>query len=48
MNRNLVYNQACRLSHDIHGISDFLMTFDYIFELITKFMFSNNSFEFIN
>ena len=48
INRDWVYNQACRLSHDIQVIFNFFITFDYLFELITKIRFSNSSFEFIN
>ena len=43
-----VCNQACRLSHDIQVIFNFFITFDYLFELITKIRFSSKSFEFIN
>ena len=48
LNRDLVYNQTCRLSHGIHVISILVITFDYLFELITKIRVSNNYFEFIN
>ena len=48
-NRDLVYNQACRLSHDIQVISNlFFITFDNFFELITKIGVSNKYFELIN
>ena len=47
INRDWVLNQECRLSHDIQVISNLYITFDNLFELITKFRFSNNSFEFI-
>ena len=43
INRDWIYKQACRLSHDIHFIK-----FDKLFELITKIRFTNNSFEFVN
>ena len=44
-----VYNQACRQSHDIKFISNvFFITFDNIFELITKIRFPKNSLEVIN
>ena len=48
INLDWVYNQTCRLSHAIHVYPTFFITFDYLFELITKSRFSNNSFEFIN
>ena len=49
INHDWVYNQACRLTHDIQVISNFfIITFDNVFELITKIRFSNNSFLFIN
>ena len=49
INRDRVYNQTCRLSHDIQVISTFFnVRFDYIFELITKFSIYNNYFEFMN
>ena len=38
----------CRLSHDIQVISNIYITFYNLFELITKIMFSNDSFDFIN
>ena len=47
-NRDWVYNQACRLSQDIQVISNFFITFDNLFELITKIRVSNNYLEFIN
>ena len=47
INRDWVLNQACRLSHDIQVVSNLYITFDNLFELITKIRFSNNSFEFI-
>ena len=47
MNGDWAYNQACRLLHDIQVISNFFITFENLFELITKIRFSNNSFEFI-
>ena len=34
---------ACRLSHDIQIISNPYITFYYLFELITKIRFSNNT-----
>ena len=45
INRDLVYNQARRVAHGIHGIS-----FEYLFELITniRLWIPNNCFEFIN
>ena len=48
INRDWVFNQACRLSHNIQVISNPSITFYNLFELITKIRFSNNSFEFIN
>ena len=48
VNHDWIYNQVCRLSHDIQVISNLYITFDNLFELITKIRFSNNSFEFIN
>ena len=48
-NRDLVYNQACRLSHDIQVISNlFFITFDNLFKLITKIGVSSKYFELIN
>ena len=35
INRDWVYNEACRLSHDIQVISNIFIAFDNIFELIT-------------
>ena len=31
INSDWVYNQACRLLHDIHVVSHFLITFNYLF-----------------
>ena len=45
INRDWVCNQAYRLSLDIQVISNFFLSFDNLFELITKIRFSNNSFE---
>ena len=45
-NLDCVYNQTCRLLHDIHVI--FFITFNYLFKLFAKIRLSNNSFEFIN
>ena len=36
------------MSHDIQVISNLYITFDNLFELITKIRFPNNSFKFIN
>ena len=43
-----LFVSLCRRSHDIQVIFNFFITFDNIFELITKIRLSNNSFEFIN
>ena len=43
INRDWVYNQVCRLSHD----QAIFIMFDYPFEMITKRL-SNNCFEFTN
>ena len=48
INRDWVSNQACRLSHNIHFISNLYIAFDNLFELIAKIWFPYNSFEFIN
>ena len=48
INRDWVYNQACRLSHDIHVVSHSYITFNYLFKLITKIRLSNNSFKFMS
>ena len=47
-NRDLVYNQVYRLSHDTHVISHSYtcITFDYLFELVRGKKLSN--FDFIN
>ena len=36
INRDWVYNQACRLSHDIQIISDFFITFGYYYSVRNK------------
>ena len=41
INRDWVYNQAYRPSHDIQVISNFFIMFDTLFELISKIRFSN-------
>ena len=49
INRDWVYNQACRLLHIINAVSHSFITFDYLFKLITKITsLANNSFKFIN
>ena len=42
INCERVYNQASRLSHDIHDISHSFITFNNLFKLITKIRLSNN------
>ena len=37
--------RKCRLSHDIHVVSDSFITFDNTFKLITQIRLSNNSFK---
>ena len=44
INRGWVYDQACRLSHDIYVASHSFITYNYLFKLITKTRLSNNSF----
>ena len=48
INHDWVYSQICRLSHDNHAIPSIHITFDNLFDLITKIRVFNNSFEFIN
>ena len=48
INREWVYNQACRLSLDIYVVSHSFITFNNLFKLITKIKLTNNSFKFIN
>ena len=48
LNRDWVYNQASKLSHDIHAISHSFIMFNNLFKLITKIRLYNNSFKFIN
>ena len=45
INRDWVYNQACR--HDIHVVSHSFLAFNFLFKLIIKTRFSNNSFKVI-
>ena len=42
------YNQACRLSHNIHAISHSFIMFGALFKLISKIRLSNDLLEFIN
>ena len=44
LNSDLVYNQAYRLSHNIHVVSHSFITFNYLFKIITKIRLANNSF----
>ena len=42
INRDCVYNQTCRLSHDIHVISNFFLTFGWLIFNDTSTLASNS------
>ena len=48
INCDWVSNQACRLSHNIHVISNSFIMLNDLFEMIRKRKHSNESFEYIN
>ena len=47
LNPDWVYNQACRLPHNIHSISHSVIMLNDLFKLIMKRRLSNDSFELI-